>query len=118
MTRTRSKNTETEKVEVKEEQEVVSAEEQQPETETPETEAVEGEVESDSTEDQKAEEKPEEVVAADPQDFVVPEGYVLVPKEPTRQMIMQGARFAGGSSRATYKVMIDQFLKDAEKSAK
>lgn len=79
----------------------------QPEPEKPE--------EKPAVEEEDKEDSPESPEEASLERFPVPEGFALVPLEPTRQQIMQGARFAGGSSRATYKVMIEQYLKDKGK---
>lgn len=88
-------------------QENTVADTPQPKPEKPE--------EKPTVEEGDKEDSPQDPKESSLEIFPVPEGFALVPLEPTRQQIMQGARFAGGSSRATYKVMVEQYLKDQGK---
>lgn len=97
--------------------------------ELPEEKAPEGKVQETEEpkvvavqEDPKPEEKSEEPVeetqpAEKPKNkssVEVPEGYALVPVEPTNQQIGAGFRYGGVQARAIYKVMVEQYLKDSK----
>ena len=94
-------------------------EETTPEKETPEDDKEDAAKKDEVVAEKEKEDKPSKAGASKKEKTVdVPEGYALVPLEPTNQMIAQGYRFGNIQSRAIYKVMVEQYLKDQEKESK